>query len=57
MTVKTSEAVFKGHPDKVCDQIADGLLDVLLSHDKDSRVAIECLIKDKSSPFNLPLYW
>jgi S-adenosylmethionine synthetase len=46
MIVKTSEAVFKGHPDKVCDQIADGLLDVLLSHDKDSRVAIECLIKD-----------
>lgn len=46
MIVKTSEAVFKGHPDKVCDQIADRLLDVLLSHDKDSRVAIECLIKD-----------
>ncbi|MDD4154432.1 MAG: methionine adenosyltransferase [Bacilli bacterium] len=46
MEIKTSEAVFKGHPDKVCDQIADGLLDVLLSHDKDSRVAIECLIKD-----------
>jgi len=46
MIIKTSEAVFKGHPDKVCDQIADGLLDVLLSHDQDSRVAIECLIKD-----------
>jgi len=46
MKVKTSEAVFKGHPDKVCDQVADGLLDVFLSHDKDSRVAIECLIKD-----------
>lgn len=46
MRIKTSEAVYKGHPDKVCDQIADGLLDVLLSHDKDSRVAIECLIKD-----------
>lgn len=46
MKIKTSESVFKGHPDKVCDQIADGLLDVLLSHDKDSRVAIECLIKD-----------
>ena len=46
MTVKTSEAVFKGHPDKVCDQIADGLLDVLLTNDKDSRVAIECLIKE-----------
>lgn len=46
MKIKTSEAVFKGHPDKVCDQIADGLLDVLLSHDQDSRVAIECLIKD-----------
>lgn len=46
MKIKTSEAVFKGHPDKVCDQIADGLLDVLLTHDQDSRVAIECLIKD-----------
>jgi len=46
MIIKTSEVVFKGHPDKVCDQIADGLLDVLLSHDQDSRVAIECLIKD-----------
>jgi len=46
MTIKTSEAVFKGHPDKVCDQIADGILDALLTHDKDSRVAIECLIKD-----------
>ena len=46
MIIKTSEAVFKGHPDKVCDQIADGLLDVLLSHDKESRVAIECLIKE-----------
>lgn len=46
MKIKTSEAVFKGHPDKVCDQIADGLLDILLSYDKDSRVAIECLIKD-----------
>lgn len=46
MKIKTSEAVFKGHPDKVCDQIADGILDVLLTYDKDSRVAIECLIKD-----------
>lgn len=46
MTIKTSEAVFKGHPDKVCDQIADGILDALLVHDKESRVAIECLIKD-----------
>jgi S-adenosylmethionine synthetase len=46
MKIKTSEAVFRGHPDKVCDQIADGLLDVLLAHDKDSRIAIECLIKD-----------
>ena len=39
----TSESVTEGHPDKICDQISDGILDSLLSQDPDSRVAIECL--------------
>ncbi len=46
MNVKTSEAVFRAHPDKICDQVSDGVLDAILSKDKESRVAIECLIKD-----------
>lgn len=39
----TSEAVAKGHPDKLCDQISDTLLDYFLKLEKDARVAIECL--------------
>jgi S-adenosylmethionine synthetase len=39
----TSESVTEGHPDKVCDQIADSLLDEFLKQDKESRVAIEAL--------------
>jgi S-adenosylmethionine synthetase len=41
----TSESVNEGHPDKVCDQISDAVLDVLLEQDPDSRVACESLIK------------
>ena len=37
----TSESVTKGHPDKVCDQISDAILDAMLSEDKNSRVACE----------------
>ena len=37
----TSESVTNGHPDKVCDQIADGILDALLSEDPSSRSACE----------------
>ena len=37
----TSESVTEGHPDKVCDQISDGILDELLRQDKMSRVACE----------------
>ena len=44
----TSESVNEGHPDKVCDQIADGLLDSLLAQDPDSRVAAECMISTGS---------
>jgi S-adenosylmethionine synthetase len=40
----TSESVTEGHPDKVCDQISDAILDDLLSQDRTSRVAIETLV-------------
>jgi len=37
----TSESVTEGHPDKICDQISDAILDELMKHDPDSRVACE----------------
>lgn len=37
----TSESVTEGHPDKICDQISDAVLDALLEQDPDSRVACE----------------
>lgn len=37
----TSESVGQGHPDKVCDQISDAILDAYISQDKYARVAIE----------------
>lgn len=40
------EQVSCGHPDKICDQIADAIVTDCLKHDPDSRVAVECLIKD-----------
>lgn len=46
MYIITSESVFSGHPDKVCDQISDAILDEILLQDKYARVAIECAIKD-----------
>ena len=42
----TSESVSEGHPDKVCDQISDAILDAYLEHDPNSRVACETLIKN-----------
>ena len=39
----TSESVTEGHPDKVCDQISDSILDKFLEQDVDSRVAIESM--------------
>jgi S-adenosylmethionine synthetase len=41
----TSESVCEGHPDKVCDQISDSILDACLEQDVNSRVAIETLTK------------
>src|SRR5699024_5024574 len=38
----TSESVTEGHPDKVCDQISDGVLDAILAKDPMARVACEC---------------
>ena len=38
----TSESVGEGHPDKLCDQISDGILDACLKDDPESRVACEC---------------
>ncbi len=46
MQVITSESVFSGHPDKVCDQISDAILDAILEQDRNSRVAVETAIKD-----------
>ncbi|MFI5278830.1 MAG: methionine adenosyltransferase, partial [Ktedonobacterales bacterium] len=40
-TFFTSESVTEGHPDKLCDQISDGVLDALLTDDKTARVACE----------------
>jgi S-adenosylmethionine synthetase len=42
----TSESVSEGHPDKVCDQISDAVLDALLTHDRMARVACETLVKN-----------
>ncbi len=39
----TSESVTEGHPDKICDQLSDAILDDLIKQDPKSRVAIECL--------------
>ena len=39
----TSESVTEGHPDKICDQVSDAILDELLKQDPLSRVAVECL--------------
>ncbi|GAA3866734.1 methionine adenosyltransferase [Leifsonia kafniensis] len=40
----TSESVTEGHPDKICDQISDSILDALLTEDPQSRVAVETLV-------------
>jgi len=42
----TSESVSEGHPDKVCDQISDAVLDAILARDKTGRVACETLVKN-----------
>jgi len=41
----TSESVTEGHPDKICDQISDAILDAMLRQDPQSRVAVETMVK------------
>ncbi|MEN9965835.1 MAG: hypothetical protein RJA60_832, partial [Actinomycetota bacterium] len=40
----TSESVTEGHPDKICDQISDAILDAMLEQDPNSRVAVETMV-------------
>lgn len=42
----TSESITEGHPDKICDQVADSILDAALAQDPKSKMAVECTIKD-----------
>lgn len=42
----TSESVTEGHPDKICDKISDKILDTALESDQNSKMAVECTIKD-----------
>jgi S-adenosylmethionine synthetase len=44
----TSESVTEGHPDKICDQISDAILDAVLSQDSRGRVACEAMVKDQA---------
>ena len=44
MKLFTSESVTEGHPDKICDQISDTLLDAILEQDPNARVAIETMV-------------
>ena len=41
----TSESVTEGHPDKICDQISDGIVDGLIEKDPHARIAVETLVK------------
>ena len=43
--VFTSESVSEGHPDKIADQISDGILDAIIAEDPQARVACETLVK------------
>lgn len=46
--VFTSESVCSGHPDKICDRISDSILDAVLHHDKNGRVAVETLVTENT---------
>ena len=46
----TSESVTEGHPDKICDQISDAVLDALLTEDPESRVACETVVNTGLCP-------
>ena len=42
----TSESISEGHPDKVCDQISDAIVDAFLAIDPDSKTAVETAVKN-----------
>jgi S-adenosylmethionine synthetase len=44
----TSESVSEGHPDKICDQISDAILDECLKRDCNAKVAVECLVSEQT---------
>ena len=44
----TSESVTEGHPDKICDQISDAVLDAILAQDPVARVACETTVSHRS---------
>ena len=43
----TSESVSEGHPDKLCDQVSDAILDAVLAQDSKARVACETMVKSE----------
>ena len=44
----TSESVTEGHPDKICDNISDTILDECLKQDRESRVAVETFVSNNN---------
>lgn len=46
--IRTAESVTCGHPDKVCDQISDSLVDAYLTLDANAKVALECMISQNA---------
>ncbi len=52
----TSESVTEGHPDKICDQIADGVLDAILKEDPMGRVACEVAVTNGLVVDDIVLY-
>ena len=51
--VFTSESVSEGHPDKLCDQVSDAILDAALTQDKKARVACETLVKSEKGSLGI----
>ena len=49
----TSESVSEGHPDKLCDQVSDAILDAALSQDIKARVACETMVKSEEGSLEL----
>lgn len=48
----TSESVTEGHPDKICDQISDAVLDAILEKDPQGRVACETTVSTGPCPYH-----